>query len=149
MPLLWQAQVGAISEVLSDLQRAAGATERLIELLESPSDIVESDAPVSLNLDTLSLTFEDLSFRYPSRIDQLVLSHVSFSVAPGEMVAIVGPSGAGKSTLFDLIQRFYDPLQGAIRLADHDIKDLSLQSLRTSVGFVPQDPTLFSGTIGR
>ncbi len=141
--------VGAISEVYSDLQRAAGATERLLELLESPSEIAEPAVPASLP-DTARgrLEFLDVVFRYPSRPEATVLDHVAFVVEPGEMVAVVGPSGAGKSTLFDLAQRFYDPLAGEIRLDGVDLRRLSLESLRARIGFVPQEAVLFAGTVG-
>ncbi len=138
--------VGAISEVLSDLQRAAGATERLVELLESPSDIPEPESPRSLGT-PVNLSFENVQFSYPGRPDQVVIEDVSFEVEPGEMIALVGPSGAGKTTLFDLIQRFYDPQKGSIRMSGVDLKELSLADVRGTVGFVPQDPTLFSGTL--
>lgn len=141
--------VGAISEVYSDLQRAAGATERLLELLESPSELLERADPVPLP-DTARgrLEFVDVAFRYPSRPEAVVLDGVSFVVEPGEMVAVVGPSGAGKSTLFDLAQRFYDPAAGEIRLDGVDLRALSLESLRARIGFVPQEAVLFAGTVG-
>ncbi len=139
--------VGAISEVLSDLQRAAGATERLMELLNSPSEIVAPVQPAPLDLERLQLAFENVGFTYPTRPGQQVISAVSFNVGVGEMVALVGPSGAGKTTLFDLVQRFYDPQQGRITLAGEDIRHLQLETLRGQVGFVPQDPVLFSGTL--
>jgi ATP-binding cassette subfamily B protein len=139
--------VGAISEVLSDLQRAAGATERLVELLESPSEITEVPQPVRLLSRDLSLACVDVSFSYPSRPDEPVLHNVSFATQPGEMIALVGPSGAGKSTLFDLIERFYDPTGGHIAVNGTNITELSLQDLRNAVGFVPQDPVLFAGTL--
>ncbi|MEM9624115.1 MAG: ABC transporter transmembrane domain-containing protein, partial [Pseudomonadota bacterium] len=139
--------VGAISEVLSDLQRAAGATERLMELLNSPSEIMAPSRPVVLDEQNLLLAFEQVSFAYPTRSSQLVIDRVSFSVNVGEMVAVVGPSGAGKTTLFDLAQRFYDPQHGRITLAGADIRQLELQALRGQIGFVPQDPVLFSGTL--
>ena len=139
--------VGAISEVLSDLQRAAGATERLIELLESPSEIVETAHPVTLAGSQIDLQVNDLNFRYPLRPEVPVIADVNFRVNAGEMVAFVGPSGAGKSTMLDLLQRFYDPESGAICLGGHDIRTLSLASLRGAIGFVPQDPVLFSGTL--
>ena len=141
--------VGAISEVYSDLQRAAGATERLLELLESPSELLEPADPVPLP-DTArgQLEFVDVAFRYPSRPEAVVLDGVSFVVEPGEMVAVVGPSGAGKSTLFDLAQRFYDPTAGEIRLDGVDLRALSLESLRARIGFVPQEAVLFAGTVG-
>ena len=133
--------------MLSDLQRAAGATERLIELLESPSEIVETAHPVTLAGSQIDLQVNDLNFRYPLRPEVPVIADVNFRVNAGEMVAFVGPSGAGKSTMLDLLQRFYDPESGAICLGGHDIRTLSLASLRGAIGFVPQDPVLFSGTL--
>ncbi|MDZ7670154.1 MAG: ABC transporter transmembrane domain-containing protein [Gammaproteobacteria bacterium] len=141
--------VGAISEVYSDLQRAAGATERLMELLRSPSALIEPDQPAHLPADASGrVDVLGVSFRYPARPESVVLRDVSFSVAPGEMVALVGPSGAGKSTLFDLIQRFYDPTSGSIELDGVDLRDLSLAELREHIGYVPQEPILFAGTVG-
>jgi ATP-binding cassette subfamily B protein len=139
--------VGAISEVLSDLQRAAGATERLVELLESPSEIVEQEGAGGIESAKLDLRFTDVHFTYPTRPTEKVINGVSFVAEPGEMVALVGPSGAGKSTLFDLVQRFYDPNDGAILMAGQDIRELSLEAVRGAVGYVPQDPVLFSGTL--
>jgi len=139
--------VGAISEVLSDLQRAAGATERLVELLESPSAIVERADARDLPATRLNLSFNDVHFTYPTRLESKVVDGVSFATEPGEMVALVGPSGAGKSTLFDLVQRFYDPQQGNIQLAGQDLRELSLFAVRSAVGYVPQDPVLFAGTL--
>ena len=139
--------VGAISEVISDLQRAAGATERLVELLESPSEILEMPNAKTLPLAPVSLTLEDVHFAYPTRPDQKVIQGVSLQTQPGEMVALVGPSGAGKSTLFDLIQRFYDPGQGVIKMAGEDVRELKLSAVRGVVGYVPQDPVLFAGTL--
>ncbi|MEE4283640.1 MAG: ABC transporter transmembrane domain-containing protein [Pseudomonadales bacterium] len=139
--------VGAISEVLSDLQRAAGATERLVELLESPSEITEISAPKPLRSDNVGLSFVDVSFSYPTRPDEQVLHNISFKTEPGEMLALVGPSGAGKSTIFDLIERFYDPTAGHVEVNGTDITQLKLQDLRQTVGFVPQDPVLFAGTL--
>ncbi len=139
--------VGAISEVFSDLQRAAGATERLVELLESPSEIVEQEGAAGFESAKLDLCFADVHFTYPTRPTEKVINGVSFKAAPGEMVALVGPSGAGKSTLFDLVQRFYDPNDGAILMAGQDIRELSLEAVRGAVGYVPQDPVLFSGTL--
>ena len=139
--------VGAISEVLSELQRAAGATERLIELLESPSEIVEPPEPMGLPEGEVSLQLENVAFSYPLRPERTVIEDVSFTIQPGEMVALVGPSGAGKSTLFDLIQRFYDPTRGRLCMCGQDIRELSLAAVRGAVGFVPQDPVLFAGTL--
>jgi ATP-binding cassette subfamily B protein len=139
--------VGAISEVWSDLQRAAGATERLVELLESPSEIADGPVDKLAPWQKLDLAVESVAFHYPSRPDQLVLRDLSFHVAPGEMVALVGPSGAGKSTLFDLLQRFYDVSSGRIVLGGVNSRDLSLHALRNAFGFVPQTPSMFSGSI--
>ena len=142
--------VGAISEVLSDLQRAAGAMERLMELLQSPSEIIEAPEPKSLVAGTdrdVTLELDGMGFFYPTRPDAQVLREVSFRVDPGEMVAIVGPSGAGKSTLFDLIQRFYNPTAGRVLLNSTDSVELSLSDLREVIGFVPQDPVMFAGSL--
>ena len=140
--------VGAISEVWSDLQRAAGATERLVEILQSPWAIVDGSGPGQTSSEHLhGLSLQGVNFTYPSRPEQAVLQGVSFAIAPGEMVALVGPSGAGKSTLFDLLQRFYDPSSGVIALGDDDIRSLKLRDLRGTFGFVPQDPVLFAGSL--
>ena len=139
--------VGAISEVWSDLQRAAGATERLVELLESPSDIVDGPIDALPDRQRLDLVLENVSFHYPSRPDQVVLQNLSLQIQPGEMVAVVGPSGAGKSTFFDLLQRFYNIDSGAIRLGGVESHDLTLGALRGAFGFVPQTPAMFSGSV--
>ena len=139
--------VGAISEVLTDLQRAAGAMERLMELLHSPSDIEEPAAPLAFDAQEVEVAVQGLSFRYPTRPDVQVLDDVSFTIAPGEMLALVGPSGAGKSTVFDLLQRFYLPAEGSILFNGVNQTELELGALRDVVGFVPQDPVMFSGTI--
>jgi ATP-binding cassette subfamily B protein len=139
--------VGAISEVWSDLQRAAGATERLVELLESPSEIKDGPVDALPPVQSLDLTVESVGFRYPSRPDQRVLNDLSLQVQPGEMVALVGPSGAGKSTFFDLLQRFYDVDSGSISMGGIDTRELSLHALRNAFGFVPQTPSMFSGTV--
>ncbi|MBM4206422.1 MAG: ATP-binding cassette domain-containing protein, partial [Gammaproteobacteria bacterium] len=140
--------VGAISEVYSDLQRAAGATERLVELLEARSVLVESATPATLEAAQPVLEVDAVRFAYPLRPEVEVLRDVTFRVEPGEMVALVGPSGAGKSTVFDLLQRFNDPLSGSIRLGGHDLRDLRLAEVRKTMGFVPQEAVLFAGTVG-
>jgi ATP-binding cassette subfamily B protein len=139
--------VATISEVYGELQRAAGATERLLELLAEQADISAPEDAVPLANGPLALSFDRVSFSYPSRPDQAALKNISFNVSAGETVAIVGPSGAGKSTLFELLQRFYDPKNGNIKVSGHDIKQLKPQDLRSHLGLVPQQPTLFSADV--
>jgi ATP-binding cassette subfamily B protein len=139
--------IGALSEVLGEAQRAAGATERLLELLAVRSPIQDPATPVALPARTAAgaaLTLKDVTFSYPSRPDSAALGHLSLDIRPGETVAVVGPSGAGKTTLFQLFLRFYDPQAGAIALDGVDISDLALHDLRDAVGIVPQDTVIFS-----
>jgi ATP-binding cassette subfamily B protein len=138
---------GAISETIGDLQRAAGAAERLAELRAEPPAIVETARPTPLPRPVLgSVSFEAVSFRYPTRPDALALDRFDLSIAPGETVAIVGPSGAGKTTVFNLLLRFYDPQPGRIRLDGVDIRDLRFADLRSALAIVPQEPVLFSSS---
>lgn len=140
--------VGALSEVISDLQRAAGATERLVELLESDSPLVENrSAPRAWRAGPAVLALNDVSFVYATRPGVTVLRGVSFEVGEGDTVALVGPSGAGKSTLFDLVLRFYDPSAGTLTIDGIDLRDCALEDVRGQTAFVPQDPILFSGSI--
>ncbi len=140
--------VGAISEVIGDLQRAAGATERLVELLTSESIIKDPIHPLQMpERPKGELILKNVSFHYPSRPDQSALSDVSIHIIPGKTTAVVGPSGAGKSTLFELILRFYDPESGEIYFDGNLITSLRLEDLRKNIGYVPQAPTLFSGTL--
>jgi ATP-binding cassette subfamily B protein len=139
--------IGALSEVMGEAQRAAGATERLLELLAVRSDIQDPAQPKALpprGSGGAALTLSDVSFSYPSRPETAALSHLSLSIRPGETVAVVGPSGAGKSTLFQLLLRFYDPQSGTILLDGVDIRDLDLHTLRGALGIVPQDTVIFS-----
>jgi ATP-binding cassette, subfamily B, bacterial len=140
--------VGSISEVVSDLQRAAGATERLVELLSAQSVLTEPAAGVGTAAATpAALAFERVGFAYATRRDVAVLREVSFEVAAGSTVALVGPSGAGKTTLFDLVLRFYDPDTGAVLLDGVDLRRYTLAELRSQMGLVPQDPVLFAGSV--
>lgn len=140
--------VATVSEVMGELQRAAGATERLTELMSADSLIRE---PVNAATPDPQaehfITLENLTFHYPSRPDQAALSAVNVQVRPGETIALVGPSGAGKSTLFELLLRFYDPQQGRILLLGRDIRELPLTTLRSRIAWVPQHPTLFSNDV--
>ena len=139
--------IGALSEVMGEAQRAAGATERLLELLAVRSDIQNPAQPQALPpraANGAALTLSDVQFSYPSRPDTLALDHVSLDIKPGETVAVVGPSGAGKTTLFQMLLRFYDPQSGAIRLDGTDIRLLDLHTLRGAIGIVPQDTVIFS-----
>lgn len=140
--------VATISEVYGDLQRAAGATDRLIELLEVDSLITEPDH-VTVDAKTLKaeLAFDQISFYYPSRPEQAALKAFSLVLPQGKSVALVGPSGAGKSTVFELIQRFYDPQQGRLTLGGEDIRNLDPQELRRQIAVVAQQPTLFTGDV--
>ncbi|HQS19326.1 ABC transporter transmembrane domain-containing protein [Reyranella sp.] len=139
---------GAISETVGDLQRASGAAERLAELRAEAPSIAEPAHPKPLPKPVQgAVSFEEVSFRYPTRTDALALDRFDLAIVPGETVAIVGPSGAGKTTAFNLLLRFYDPEKGTIRLDGIDIRDLALGDLRRSLAVVPQDPTLFSTSV--
>ncbi len=136
----------SLSEIWGQLQRAAGAMERLAELLEINSAIRSPEPSRTLPKGALGIDFDQVSFAYPSRPDEQVLDRLSFSVRPGETVALVGPSGAGKSTVFQLLLRFYDPVSGTVRLGDVDLRELDLIHLRRTLGLVPQDVVMFSGS---
>src|SRR5674476_1212396 len=137
--------VGTMAEVWGDVMRAAGATERLLELLHAESNIAEVAAPQTLQQpEQAAIRFEQVSFRYPSRLQTAALDDITLDISPGESVALVGPSGAGKTTLFQLLLRFYDVTDGVIRLNGRDIRQLSLHDLRGKIAIVPQDPVIFS-----
>ncbi|MFY2507436.1 ABC transporter transmembrane domain-containing protein [Vibrio pectenicida] len=137
--------LATISEVMGELQRAAGAIERLIEILEVENHITPPSSS-SLNVDSLSneLRFDDVTFFYPSRLDQPAIDKFTLTVKKGQVVALVGHSGAGKTTLFDLLQRFYDPQEGTVTLGGADVRDLEPSALRGKMALVPQQPVLFS-----
>ena len=139
---------GAISKTIGDLQRAAGAAERLAELKAEPPAIAEPAVPKSLPKPTQgAVAFSEVSFRYPTRPDALALDRFDLSIASGETVAIVGPSGAGKTTVFNLLLRFYDPETGSIRIDGIDIRDLRFADLRRTLAIVSQEPVLFSASV--
>ena len=134
-----------LSEVWGDLQRAAGAAERLMELLAETSEIPDTGTQTPAS--NTALAFKGVHFAYPSRPTHPALSDFTLEIAHGESVALVGPSGAGKSTVFELMLRFYDPIAGAIRFGGADLREMSLDRWRQKIALVPQQPTLFSGDI--
>ena len=137
---------GALSEVIGDLQRAAGATERLMELLATEPDIAAPADPKPLPVPARGAArFENVVFKYPSRPDRSALDGFDLEVRPGEKLAVVGPSGAGKTTVFQLLLRFYDPAEGRITLDGVDLRDADPADLRARIGLVPQEPVIFSG----
>jgi len=146
--ILVASSLATISEVLGELQRAAGATERLIEILQIESHIlppVENAIPAQSL--TAQITFEDVTFNYPSRPDQAATQTLNLIAEQGKVLALVGPSGAGKTTLFELLQRFYDPQVGRITLGGTDIRQLDPKDLRQQMALVPQQPALFSSDV--
>lgn len=139
--------VAALSEIWSELQRAAGATERLVELLTVKDTVNDPEAPQMLPQPVKGeITFDDVSFRYPARPEISALDQVSLTVAPGETVAFVGPSGAGKTTIIQMIQRFYDPNEGAVKLDGLALTGLQRDDFRRSIALVPQDPVIFAAS---
>jgi len=137
--------VAALSEIWSELQRAAGATERLVELLRADDTVNDPANPAALARPVRGeIAFEGVSFRYPARPDIIALDDISLIVRPGETVAFVGPSGAGKTTIIQMILRFFDPDQGRITLDGVDLGDLRRDDFRTSMALVPQDPVIFA-----
>ena len=137
--------VGAISEVIGDLQRAAGATERLFDLLATEPDIRAPARPTALPAPPRgAVSFEGVRFHYPSRPDGAALEGFTLDVAPGETVALVGPSGAGKTTVFQLLLRFYDPQAGVVRVDGVDVRTADPVDVRRRIGLVSQDPVVFS-----
>jgi ATP-binding cassette subfamily B protein len=140
---------GAISEVIGELQRAAGSAARLFELLQTKSEFQRPvDLPEQFPQPVKGeIRLEHLTFSYPGRSAQPALQDVCLEVRAGETLAIVGPSGAGKSTLFDLLLHFYQPSGGCVRIDGTDTRDVSLQALRSCFALVPQNPALFYGTV--
>ena len=142
--------VAAISGVISELQRAAGALERLMDLLHAENEITAPANPKRFSGKPRGrLEVDRLRFAYPSRRESPALDNISLQIEPGENVALVGPSGAGKSTLFDLILRFYDPDSGYIRLEGIDIRDLDPKELRSHIAEVSQQPAMFTGDVAQ
>ena len=144
--IIFVGAVAVLSEVYGDLLRAAGATERLMELLATRSPVADPAQPLALPpaRGGSALAFEHVTFHYPSRPKQAALADFSLSVKPGETVALVGPSGAGKSTVLQLLLRFYDAQQGTLRIDGVPVPQAALADLRARIGIVPQDSTVFS-----
>ncbi|MWD26399.1 ATP-binding cassette domain-containing protein [Aquicoccus sp. SCR17] len=139
--------VAALSEIWGELQRAAGATERLVDLLQSVDSVRDPAAPSTLPEAVRGeIGFEDVSFSYPARPGISALDGVSLDIRPGETVALVGPSGAGKTTIIQMILRFYDPASGRVTLDGTDLRDLARSEFRRHVALVPQDPVIFAAS---
>ena len=140
--------IATVSEVWGELQRAAGAAERLIELLNTRS-LIDDPGPRELSGQPRrpELALDDITFYYPTRPGQAALQDFSLPIQAGRSLALVGPSGAGKSTIFELLQRFYDPQQGRVLLNGEDIRKLGLRQLRSHIALVPQQPALFTGDV--
>ncbi len=146
--VLVAAAVGVLGEFAADLQRAAGASERLIELLNVNSDIQAPAQPTALpEPGEGRIAFAGVTFAYPSHSERNVLSDFSLAVAPGETVALVGPSGAGKTTVFQLLLRFYDVQAGAVTLDGIDVRQAEPGLLRERMALVAQEPVIFTGTV--
>ena len=139
--------IGSFTGLWAQLQESIGASKRIFELLDERSDIVDPVAPRALTRTDGIVAFEDVSFRYGGRGEALVLDGVNLTAVTGEVIALVGPSGAGKSTIVSLIPRFYDPTSGRVTLDGIDLRELSVDELRSHVGIVPQETLLFSGSI--
>lgn len=139
---------GTLSEVWGEIQRAAGATERLMELLDTRPALAAAPPVIRLPARVSgAIRFDEVSFAYPGRPEIMALGSVSFSVDPGERVALVGPSGAGKSTIFALILRFYDPRSGRILIDGADIRHCEPRDVRRAIALVPQDPVIFAASV--
>ena len=134
----------ALSELWAELQRAAGATERLVELLNAEDTVVDPETPKAPIVGPIK--FENVSFSFPTRPDVSALNKVSFIINPGETVALVGPSGAGKSTIIQMLQRFFDPHFGKISFGDVDLSEMDRSAFRKFMSIVPQDPVIFASS---
>lgn len=143
--IIMAGSVAALSEIWSELQRAAGATERLVELLNAQDTVNDPAQGTALTEPVRGeIQFDAVTFRYPARPEHVALDGLSLTVNPGETVAFVGPSGAGKTTVIQLIQRFYDPESGQVRLDGVDLRELDRSAFRKHMALVPQDPVIFA-----
>ncbi|MEO1198137.1 MAG: ABC transporter transmembrane domain-containing protein [Pseudomonadota bacterium] len=139
--------LGELSQVWTEMQQAAGAAERLSELLEEDADITAPAMPVALPPSQGRIALEDVRFAYPGRPDVTVLDGLAFTVDPGQRVSLVGPSGAGKSTVFHLVMRFYDPQSGSVSVDGVDVRSADPGEVRARLAIVPQEPVIFADTI--
>ncbi|MEC7475683.1 MAG: ABC transporter transmembrane domain-containing protein, partial [Pseudomonadota bacterium] len=146
--ILCSTAIAALSEVWGDIQLAAGATERLVEILEVEPQIKAPQNPVTMPARVEGhVEFKDVTFNYPTRPQIAALDEFSFSVSPGETVALVGPSGAGKSTVFQLLMRFYDPSAGTVGLDDVNLQQADPLDIRQQISIVPQETVIFADTV--
>ena len=145
--VLVASSVGALSDITGELQRAAGATERLVEMLHAVDTVQDPAEPKALPRPAHgAISFKDVVFHYPTRPEVSALDGVNIEVRPGETVALVGPSGAGKTTIIQLLQRFYDPKSGVIRIDGIDLRDMARADFRRAIALVPQDPVIFAAS---
>lgn len=143
--VLVSGSVAALSEIWGELQRAAGATERLVQLLNTVDSVQDPENPKPMpSLVRGEVTFEDVTFHYPARPGQAALVGANITIKPGETVALVGPSGAGKTTILQLLLRFYDPTGGTVKIDGIDLSDVARDDFRQSIALVPQDPVIFA-----
>jgi ABC transporter fused permease/ATP-binding protein len=139
--------LGSIADLWGSLQRAAGATERLFDIIDAVPEIRDAPDAAPLPAGDGAVRFEHVTFHYPARPERPVLQDIDIAIAPGEMVALVGPSGAGKSTMTSLLFRFFDPTSGRVTFEGADLRALRLPELRKAMALVAQEPVLFSGTV--
>lgn len=139
--------VAALSEIWGELQRAAGATERLVELLQAEDEVQDPVRPGTLPRPVKGrVAFENVSFTYPTRPDAPALHELNLVIEPGETVALVGPSGAGKTTIIQMIQRFYDPQSGQVTLDGVPLDQMARPDFRAELSLVPQEPVIFAAS---
>ena len=138
------ASIAGLGDLYGQLQKSIGASDRILEILDYEDERGSTDIEMKLRGE---ITFNNISFKYPTRTDVTVLKNMSFDIAPGEKVALVGPSGSGKSTIISLLMRFYEPANGAIVVDGENAKNYSLSAYRKNIGIVPQEVMLFGGTI--
>jgi ATP-binding cassette subfamily B protein len=142
--ILVASSIGGLSEVVGDIQRARGAADRLFELLNITSDIIEPVSPKKISFNDNVISLKEVNFSYPARPNASAISNFSLDIKQGDTIALVGPSGSGKTTIFQLLLRFYDPTSGTIQIGDVNIKDTALNDLRGSFALVPQEAVIFS-----